>query len=51
MFKYPHALIGSIEAICDELIERRERYGISYVTIADNVIEDFAPVVAKLAGN
>ncbi len=50
MFAFPHALIGSPEAICDELQSRRERYGISYVTVGDNVLEEFAPVVAKLAG-
>ena len=50
MFAFPHALIGSPEEICDELLSRRDRYGISYVTVGDNVFEEFAPVVAKLAG-
>ncbi len=50
MFAFPHALIGSPEAICDELQSRRDRYGISYVTVGDNVFEEFAPVVAKLSG-
>lgn len=51
MLAFPHALIGSPDSICDELQRRRDRYGISYVTVPDNVIEDFAPVVAKLAGS
>ena len=51
MIAFPHALIGSPESIIDELLRRRERYGISYVTVGDNVLEDFAPVVAKLSGN
>ena len=29
---------------------RRERYGISYVVVRDQVMEEFAPVVARLAG-
>jgi hypothetical protein len=47
---HPHALIGSVDAICDSLLERRERYGFSYITIRDRVMESFAPVVARLAG-
>ena len=35
---------------CEELERRRERYGISYVTVGDNAIDAFAPVVARLAG-
>ncbi|MGQ0830576.1 MAG: TIGR03621 family F420-dependent LLM class oxidoreductase, partial [Microthrixaceae bacterium] len=27
----PHALIGSVGQICDQLVERRERWGISYL--------------------
>jgi probable F420-dependent oxidoreductase len=48
--EYPHALIGTIEEICDVLVERRERYGISYVTFGGSVIEAVAPVVERLAG-
>jgi probable F420-dependent oxidoreductase len=47
---HPHALIGTVDSICDTLQERRERYGISYVTIPQRNIDDFAPVVARLAG-
>ncbi len=47
---YPHALIGSIDAICDELERRRELYGISYVTVGDQNAVAFAPVVERLAG-
>ena len=49
-----HNLIGSVEYICEELQRRREVYGISYITVLDdgenNMVEQFAPVVAKLAG-
>lgn len=47
---HPHGLFGSVEQICDTLIERRERFGISYVTVAQRYLESFAPIVARLAG-
>lgn len=46
----PHALIGSVDQICDQLLERRERWGISYVTLSADQLDAFAPVVARLAG-
>jgi probable F420-dependent oxidoreductase len=46
----PSFLIGSVEAIVEQLQERRERLGISYVMIFDRVMDAFAPVVARLAG-
>lgn len=51
MLVHPHGLFGTVDAICEELERRRSEFGISYVTVPDNAIEDFAPVVAKLAGN
>jgi probable F420-dependent oxidoreductase len=48
--EHPHALMGSVEAICEQIIERRERYGITYVTVGRAVMEAFAPVVARLNG-
>jgi probable F420-dependent oxidoreductase len=50
MLAHPHALIGTTEAIVDELQRRREVYGISYVTVSDRTAEAFAPVVERLAG-
>jgi probable F420-dependent oxidoreductase len=47
---HPHATFGSIEQICHTLVERRERYGLSYVTVAQRHLDEFAPVVAALAG-
>ncbi len=49
MIEHPHALIGSVDGICEELERRRERFGMSYYTVGDNVLEAFAPVVARLA--
>ena len=48
---HPHALIGSVDSICEQIIERRERYGISYITVNRGNLESFAPVVARLAGS
>lgn len=47
---FPHALVGSVGAVCEELERRREVYGFSYVTIGDREVEAFAPVVARLSG-
>ena len=46
----PYVLLGTIEEICETLWERRERYGISYLTVFERDMEVFAPVVARLAG-
>jgi len=46
----PHALIGSVSEICDQLVERRERWGISYLGMSADQLDAFAPVVARLAG-
>ncbi len=50
VMEHPHALIGSPQAICDELERRRELYGISYVAISADTAVAFAPVVHQLAG-
>ena len=47
---HPHALLGSVDSICDTLQERRERLGISYITVAQRHAEEFAPIVARLSG-
>lgn len=46
----PHFLIGSAEQICDDLRQRRDRHGISYVVVPEVFAEALAPVVARLAG-
>jgi probable F420-dependent oxidoreductase len=50
MRAFPHALFGSVDAICVELEARRERYGINYVTVTEDAMVPFAPVVARLTG-
>jgi probable F420-dependent oxidoreductase len=47
---HPHALIGTVDSICEALHERREVFGINYFTIGQRYLDDFAPVVARLAG-
>jgi probable F420-dependent oxidoreductase len=46
----PHFLIGTVDEVVDDLKDRRERYGISYVIVPGEAAEAFAPVVERLAG-
>jgi hypothetical protein len=46
----PYFLIGSVEEICEQLVENREHFGISYITSSDRFMEALAPVIAKLGG-
>jgi probable F420-dependent oxidoreductase len=46
----PDFLIGTADEIVDILLERRERFGISYIEIDDRDSIEFAQVVARLAG-
>jgi probable F420-dependent oxidoreductase len=46
----PFALVGPPEKLVDDLLERRQRWGFSYVVVGSNDVEAFAPVVAQLAG-
>lgn len=50
MTAHPNALIGTIDQICDTLLERRVRYGFNYISVSDRNADAFAPVVARLAG-
>jgi probable F420-dependent oxidoreductase len=50
MLAHPHALFGSVDAVSEELERRRELHGISYVTVGEDTMEPFAPVVDRLAG-
>ena len=47
---YPHALAGSVDEIVDEIRRRRDVLGITYYTVNESAMRDFAPVVAALAG-
>jgi probable F420-dependent oxidoreductase len=47
---HPHALVGTVDEICERLEERRATFGVSYINIAHRHMDEFAPVVARLAG-
>ncbi|MCU0311103.1 MAG: TIGR03621 family F420-dependent LLM class oxidoreductase [Acidimicrobiales bacterium] len=46
----PHALAGTEAQVIEQLQERRERFGISYVGVGVDAMEAMAPVVARLRG-
>lgn len=46
----PHVLVGSASAIADDLQERRERFGFSYISMSAAAVDDLAPIVSSLAG-
>ena len=46
----PFAVIGSANEIVERLLERRERWGFSYIIVGQEDVDSFAPVVAQLAG-
>jgi probable F420-dependent oxidoreductase len=46
----PIALVGTVEQMVDDLEARRARWQMSYVVVDDAVADQFAPVVARLAG-
>jgi alkanesulfonate monooxygenase SsuD/methylene tetrahydromethanopterin reductase-like flavin-dependent oxidoreductase (luciferase family) len=45
----PHYLVGDTDEMVDTLLARRERWGISYVTLQAGALEILAPVIARLA--
>ena len=45
---YPHACIGTVEQICDDLRARRDRWDVSYFVFQGDTMEPMAPVVAAL---
>jgi hypothetical protein len=45
-----YVLFGTVDGIAQDLVRRRERWGISYYTIPEPYLEVFAPVVTRLAG-
>lgn len=47
---HPNVLLGSVDEVVDRIEERRERYGVNYVTVQQAEVERFAPVVARLTG-
>lgn len=46
----PGALVGTVDQMCEDLVKRRELYGISYPVVGDAAMEAFGPVVERMAG-
>jgi probable F420-dependent oxidoreductase len=42
--------VGSVDEVCDMLVQRRETWGVSYNVFGEADVDAFAPVVARLAG-
>lgn len=49
VLQVPYVLIGTVDQICEDLLARRDQYGISYVTVFEKNMEALAPVIARLA--
>jgi probable F420-dependent oxidoreductase len=47
----PFVVSGSTEEMCEQLVGLRERLGISYITVPDDLMDAFAPVVERLRGS
>ncbi|MFE1287189.1 LLM class F420-dependent oxidoreductase [Streptomyces sp. NPDC058751] len=50
VLELPIVLIGSVEQIVDQVLDLRERFGFSYLTVLEPNLEVFAPVVRALRG-
>jgi probable F420-dependent oxidoreductase len=46
----PSALTGDVDHMCQQLLERREVLGVSYITAGDMFMDALAPVIERLAG-
>ncbi|MBE1500848.1 putative F420-dependent oxidoreductase [Amycolatopsis lexingtonensis] len=45
----PQLLLGTVEEIAGQLVERRERYGFTYISVFETALETFAPVIEELS--
>lgn len=48
--RFPHAAVGSVNEVCEELQRRREEFGFSYITVGDAHLDAYLPIVERLAG-
>lgn len=46
----PHVLAGPIEALVETVLERRERWGVNYLTVNATSMHELAPLIERLAG-
>jgi probable F420-dependent oxidoreductase len=45
----PNRLLGSLDAVCDQLETMREQHGVSYFAVNARLMDALAPVVARLS--
>ncbi|WP_328448746.1 TIGR03621 family F420-dependent LLM class oxidoreductase [Amycolatopsis sp. NBC_00438] len=45
----PQLLLGTVEEIAGQLEQRRKRYGFTYITVFEPMLETFAPVIRELS--
>jgi hypothetical protein len=50
VLEMPAVFLGTVERVVELMLQRRERYGVSYYIIADEEMETVAPVVQRAAG-
>jgi probable F420-dependent oxidoreductase len=50
LVRSPFVLYGSRSSLRELLVERRERLGLSYISVPGNAMREFAPIVAELRG-
>jgi probable F420-dependent oxidoreductase len=50
ILNHPHCLIGQPNEIIDRIQQRRDEYGINYITFGGAVLDEVAPIVEALAG-
>ncbi len=46
----PAVLVGSVDAIVEQMLAWRERFGVSYFVVGRQLMDMAAPIVARLAG-
>ena len=51
VLQVPHFMLGNLEQIAEDLLARRQRYGISHVVVPGDAADALAPVVERLAGS
>lgn len=50
ILQMPTIFIGTVEQVAEQMLERRERFGISYYMTLDHMMEAYAPLVERLSG-
>jgi hypothetical protein len=48
VFETPLVLIGSVDHIAQTLEQRRERFGLSYITVFEKDLENLARIIDRL---